>query len=183
MKKTLLGFLGVIFAAFLFMTNVNTTNATTPTTRNIRGVAIIDNIRVKVALWDKPNGKVIRYLNPGSSWQAYQEYNDGKRGWINLGGNQWIDSQYAGIEYKSFDGEIPVYGTVQVTYKPHYSIVVWQEPGAKPINKYLPNGTRWQSYKIAYQGNQIWYNLGGNQWVPSKYVTEIPIKVWYPMYY
>lgn len=61
-------------------------------------------------------------------------------------------------------------GTATVTYRT--PIVVWAEPGAHPIHKYLPKYSSWRYFKITKTADgQQWYNLGGNQWVPAKYIN------------
>ncbi|MCI1290199.1 MAG: hypothetical protein LKG31_01215 [Lactobacillus sp.] len=61
-------------------------------------------------------------------------------------------------------------GTARVTYKT--PIFVWAEPGAKPTKRYLPRNSAWKYFKVvATSDGQYWYNLGGNQWIPSRYVN------------
>lgn len=64
----------------------------------------------------------------------------------------------------------PLKGVAKVTYKT--PIVVWSAPGQKPIHKYLPRNSSWRYFKVANTADgQSWYNLGGNQWIPSRYVN------------
>ena len=61
-------------------------------------------------------------------------------------------------------------GIATVTYKT--PIVVWSHPGQHPIHKYLPRHSSWQYYKVVETADgETWYNLGGNQWVPGKYIN------------
>ena len=61
-------------------------------------------------------------------------------------------------------------GIARVTYKT--PIVVWAQPGQHPINKYLPRNSGWKYFKVVQTADgQYWYNLGGNQWIPSRYVN------------
>lgn len=61
-------------------------------------------------------------------------------------------------------------GVVTVNYKT--PIAVWREPGRNTIRgKTLANHTAWRYFRIAEVKGQVWYNLGGQQWVPAEYVT------------
>lgn len=61
-------------------------------------------------------------------------------------------------------------GIATVTY--HTPIVVWSHPGQHPIHKYLPTHSSWRYFKVVQTADgESWYNLGGNQWIPSKYVN------------
>jgi hypothetical protein len=65
----------------------------------------------------------------------------------------------------------PIQGIATVTYRT--PIVVWAEPGAHPTKRYLPRNSQWRYFKIAQTADgENWYNLGGNQWVPQKYINQ-----------
>lgn len=137
-----------------------------------------------IAVWSKPGQGVIKgkYLPHGSAWKTYgYTYVNGRK-WYNLGGNQWIDSQYAGahpadkvaqaIKPKASikSSMTKIKGIAKINYLPGYGIVVWGQPGAKPLKKYLPTGSSWKVFGMTWHQGEAWYNLGGNQWIPAKYL-------------
>ncbi|MCH3905771.1 MAG: glycoside hydrolase family 73 protein [Lactobacillus sp.] len=135
-----------------------------------------------IAVWSQPGKGAIKgkYLPHGSSWKTYGYAYVNSHKWYNLGGNQWIDSSYVSATPVTKPSQTikkaayqitKVSGTVQVNYLPDQSIVVWSQPGAKPSQKYLPNGTSWKFFGMTWLNGEAWYNLGGNQWVPAKYLS------------
>ena len=44
----------------------------------------------QVAVYDQPNGNVVRYLKPGTNWKIFKKYYDVDNNWYNLGSNQWV---------------------------------------------------------------------------------------------
>ncbi|MCI1290726.1 MAG: glucosaminidase domain-containing protein [Lactobacillus sp.] len=135
-----------------------------------------------IAVWAQPGKGVIKgkYLPHASAWKTYgYAYVNGHK-WYNLGGNQWIDSAYvsstpvakpAQTKKKSQSYQVTkINGIVKVNYLTGQSIVVWSQPGAKPTKKYLPTGSSWKFFGMTWYQGEAWYNLGGNQWVPAKYL-------------
>lgn len=50
------------------------------------------------------------------------------------------------------------------------NVTVYSQPLSKtPLEKTLPYGTTWKAYRAVQEtyNNTIWYNLGGNTWIPS----------------
>ncbi|GEO79352.1 hypothetical protein FD29_GL000052 [Companilactobacillus mindensis DSM 14500] len=50
------------------------------------------------------------------------------------------------------------------------NVNVYSQPLSKtPLEKTLPYGTTWKAYRAVQEtyNNTIWYNLGGNTWIPS----------------
>ncbi|KRM72063.1 immunoglobulin-like domain-containing protein [Lacticaseibacillus brantae] len=65
-------------------------------------------------------------------------------------------------------------GTLYVNYVPGYGIAVWNNYTAdrKATDKKLAHGTAWKYFATATDENgNLWYNLGGNQWVDGKYIS------------
>lgn len=131
----------------------------------------------QVAVYDQPNGNVVRYLKPGTNWKIFKKYYDVDNNWYNLGGNQWVDGSYMvanitsmeeGIydlcDYREYE-DCPI---IKVRCNSNAGIRVWAAPGIKPTGKCLPNGSSWKVLKIYYHNSDVWYNLGGNQWVSKK---------------
>lgn len=150
-----------------------------------RGVAYINyKPGYGIAVWSKPGKGLIRgkYLPHASAWRSYgYAYVNGHK-WINVGGNQWIDAAYVSptpvpkAAKPAQTPKRPTYrmtkfnGVVKINYLPGYSVVVWGQPGAKPSQKYLPTGTAWKVFGLTWHDGEAWYNLGGQQWVPAKYL-------------
>jgi hypothetical protein len=121
--------------------------------------------------------KTSRFLPAGSTWKVSGQYGHGVR-WYKVGSNQWIKVVDASLtapttSNKSNQGDqhvLDLQGTARVTYKT--PIVVWAEPGAKPTKRYLPKDSAWKYFKVVETSNgEFWYNLGGNQWIPGRYVN------------
>lgn len=115
-----------------------------------------------------------RTLLPGTNWKYFKVVNYKGNRWYNLGGNQWVNgSQVTEIStyiQPTISGVSQATGVATVTYRT--PIVVWAVPGVRPIKKYLPTFSSWRYFKIATtRDGETWYNLGGNQWVPSRYVN------------
>lgn len=133
----------------------------------------------KIAVWANPAGHVTgKYLPHGSRWKTsgYAMVNGNK--WYNLGGNQWIDAKYTSnnqtmttpqTNTSNVSNIKNTTGTLRVTYRT--GIVVWATPGARPTGKYLPTGSHWKFFKTSQLNGETWYNLGGNQWIPAKYIS------------
>lgn len=126
----------------------------------------------------KPSKETIKKtLKQGTNWKYFVKKTVNGQTWYNLGGDQWVlgaqlkevsaNSQTSSnIESESND----LTGVAIVTYKT--PIVVWATPGANPTKRYLPRNSAWKYFKVVTtKDGQNWYNLGGNQWTPQKYVN------------
>ncbi|KRL61724.1 C39 family peptidase [Lactobacillus psittaci] len=156
--------------------NVTATQTTSSNFVAERGVGRVNYVPgYGIMVWRNPgSGALNRYLKHGTSWQTfgYQMVNEHK--WTNLGGDQWVDSNYlvdvnAKTATTANDGN-----EVVVAYTPRYSIAVWNEVGSNKLKfsgKFLPNGSAWRAFGKKSFNNSEFYNLGGNQWVDSGYVV------------
>lgn len=137
-----------------------------------------------IAVWSKPGKGLIRgkYLPHASAWRSYGYAFVNGHKWINLGGSQWIDASYvsptpiarttkksSSIKHENYH-MTKLSGVVKINYLPGYGVLVWGRPGAKPSQKYLPTGTAWKVFGLTWHNGEAWYNLGGQQWVPAKYL-------------
>ncbi|MCZ3845224.1 C39 family peptidase [Lactobacillus mulieris] len=142
-----------------------------------------------VAVWksyDTNQGITGHYLSKGSSWQYFKvaTMKDGTK-WYNLGGNQWVKSDYAidlsvpkkeNAVQKSNDGMNvqDQTGVLSINYSGLGGVAVWKNYDTMQglTGSYLRNGSSWQYFKVAVAANGAkWYNLGGNQWVMGQYVS------------
>lgn len=131
----------------------------------------------KVAIWDSPfapHSTTGEYLANGNAYRAYKKATDANgHVWYNLGGNQWIDGQYVSLEKGRDYAASKTRGIGTIKYDGKGGVAVYREPtydGAM-TGRYLKNGTQWQIYGTASNGSTTWYNLGGDQWVDSQYIT------------
>lgn len=67
--------------------------------------------------------------------------------------------------------EVPMSGVATVAYVPNYRIAVYQQPGGAVLPQKLPHASRWKVLQATWANGQMWYNLGRNQWLPSKYAV------------
>lgn len=125
-----------------------------------------------IALWNGYGSNKAyagRKLTAGSRWATYKavQADDGNI-YFNLGGNQYIAGNYLDLnnEYSTQ----AMKGVVKINYVPGYGIMIWKNAGGTgALNKYLKHGTYWRVLSRAVVNGHTWYNLGGNQWLDSKY--------------
>lgn len=128
-----------------------------------------------VAVWNdafdpkKPTGKTLKHA---TAWHyVYTATIDGHV-WYNLGGDQWIDGNYATLTPPATDTALNRVG--QVHYTPGFGINVRKSPAGQSIpGKKLQHGTKWKVLASRTVKGVIWYNLGGNQWVDGTYLKLI----------
>ncbi|MBD5430649.1 glycoside hydrolase family 73 protein [Lactobacillus sp.] len=173
----------------------NTVKAATTSYEKVVGKfkVTVSNIDV----WNSPNEKITgQWLPANSTWKITGKKTSNGKTWYRISKNKWIQS--AGIKVEKLEAapvsQAPTTttktttkkekkttkkvdytvqkssGVVTVNNQPNAGIVVWSQPGKNPTTKYLKTGTSWKFFKIAIWNGEKWYNLGGNQWVPAKYV-------------
>lgn len=122
-----------------------------------------------VAVWQRANGvqATSKKLPTGTRWASYGAVQQGDNDfYLNVGGDQWIDSNYADLAGENSSQEMR--GVVTIQYVPGYGIAVWNSAsGDRQIVRraVLRHGTQWQIYRRAVVNGRTWYNLGGNQWI------------------
>ena len=122
-----------------------------------------------VAVWQRANGvqATSKKLPTGTRWASYGAVQQGDNDfYLNVGGDQWIDSNYADLAGENSSQELR--GVVTIQYVPGYGIAVWNSAsGDRQIVRraVLRHGTQWQIYRRAVVNGRTWYNLGGNQWI------------------
>ena len=117
----------------------------------------------------------VKRIMHGSQWKVFKKWTDGHQTWYNLGGDQWVKSDYA---IYSKPGQVAdgtttnVSGLATVNYKSGYGINVYKGHGSNTgFVKRIMHGSQWKVFKKWTDGHQTWYNLGGNQWVNSDYLV------------
>lgn len=126
----------------------------------------------QVAVYDQPNGNVVRYLKPGTNWKIFKKYYDVDNNWYNLGGNQWVREKDLTIKLASY----VIFGMKGIAnvINGDTKVAVCDKPNGNVI-RYLAPGTNWKVFKCCDSVKKYgdvhapkWYNLGGNQWVSKK---------------
>lgn len=157
-----------------------------PAFRSVKKVVRISYVpSYAVAVWTAPGRKTNgEFLPNGSSWKVTGEAYFNGRLWYRIGINQWIDSQYVGENTGVTTTAAPVSsaattqaasssrqkGILTIKWRDDQGVTVWNMPNGKETGKYLQNGTSWRFFKTTKVNGELWYNLGGNQWIPAKYV-------------
>lgn len=141
-----------------------------------RGIGTVkaDKDTGKVGIWNEPStaGHVFRFVNPGSRWQIYGVADNNDKTWYDLGGGQWIQSDYMGFENaKDVD---PDADKDKQERDDKVAGVVWlyDRPGDWNTKvKQVKSGERYKIFGLAQAGGGTWYNLGGNQWIVASAMT------------
>lgn len=133
-----------------------------------------------VAIWSMPTmsrpSSVVKYVYHGSRWQIFDVASNNGQTWYNLGGNQWINSQY--MKFDSDDRDVKPktdsdIGNANAT-APRYSgyVVVYDHPGweRKPTGKKMYSGDEVNILSQASVSGGTWYEVGTNEWIDGHYV-------------
>jgi flagellum-specific peptidoglycan hydrolase FlgJ len=128
-----------------------------------------------IAVWREPGRSTTgQFLKDGTTWKTFgYKYVNGQK-WLNVGKNQWIQASYTGAFDPSYGASHSMErrsGVVQVNSAQGTN--VWQEAGSKTTSRKLDNGSAWRFYGTKTVNGETWYNLGGSQWVPARYVMEL----------
>jgi hypothetical protein len=176
----------------------NTTNTTAQTQTQSSMVILKGTLKVAVGktvpVYASPNDTTPitgKTLKAGSSWRYFGQENANGYLWINLGGNQWVNSadpsafslisaptttakaatsktSTATKATTKTDTTAPasVVTPGKVTITPGHSVSIYTSPSADtPTSKKLAGGTTWKMFsQVTYRG-YLWVNVGGNQWI------------------
>lgn len=109
-----------------------------------------------------------RTLPAGTSWKFFASVQRNGKTAYNLGSNQWISGDNLQSAETDFNG------VVQIKYKPGYGINMWSSPDLTGFTgRRLKHGTRWQVFAQRTVNGRTVYNLGGKQWIDSKYAVKV----------
>lgn len=135
------------------------------------------NGKGKVRLLDGNGHYQNRYLNRNTKWKTFAKANINGQTMYRLGSDkQWIPAQYTNLqEVSTNSSSAKKADVVTIKYVPGYGIAVWTSPSSNSVikGKTLKHNTSWKFFKEA-NGNDgyVWYNLGGNQWISSRYTSK-----------
>lgn len=74
-------------------------------------------------------------------------------------------------KYGAFTQPVFKKGVVTINYVPGYGVNLYQGACGQFTGRRLKTGTSWKFHDAIMLNNQLWYNLGGNQWVAGVYTT------------
>ncbi|QNQ80092.1 L,D-transpeptidase [Lactobacillus sp. PV034] len=170
-------------------------NSSTNSTKvqNVSGIIRVQySGKGQVAIWNnyETPRKITKFVPKNTSWKTFKVATlADNHQWYNLGGDQWIDGQYASanlnngkvsektpvkVEKTAGDWTVnSVNEKISIAYSGKGQVAVWTTyANGKKIVKYVPNASSWKVFKEAIPKNgYVWYNLGGNQWITSEYAN------------
>ncbi|MHA3065298.1 SLAP domain-containing protein [Lacticaseibacillus saniviri] len=93
---------------------------------------------------------------------------DGQR-WYQVGTNQWVKA--ADVDLHTIE---PFQDVVVIDYAPGYGVNVWSTPlGNQATGQRLQTGSTWKVFaKSTDAYGNVFYNLGGNQWINKVYTKQ-----------
>jgi hypothetical protein len=123
----------------------------------------------------EPSG---RLLTAGSHWKVFAQATVNGVVWYNLGGSQWtVASDVArGYSYIARMGDSDHYpnekaSKTTVTAGPNGAMIYSTPTDNASTGRLVPAGSRWKTFTSLKNG-ELWYNLGGKQWVRAREVTQ-----------
>lgn len=125
-----------------------------------------------IRVWSTPGGNGSnQYLPHGTAWKIDQKatFKDGSI-WYRVGKDQWVDGSYIKFTPVSSPGMKELKGVGTINYVQGYSVNVYRGAEASGENwtgNQLKHGTKWR----VYGEKDGFYNLGGDQWVSTKYIS------------
>ncbi len=155
---------------------VKATDITIGNIQAMNDVAVINYVPgYGINVWADANGTKFtgKRLQTGSAWKVFAKATAANgHVFYNVGGNQWIDS--ANVILGSKPASKPVQkNTTTIKYVPGYSIKTWQSPTSKVSGKSLANGATVTVSASEIVNNELWYQVGPNQWINAKYTNEL----------
>ncbi|MES5109564.1 hypothetical protein ABVC38_00125 [Lactobacillus iners] len=162
--------------------NVNTTaDAAT----NVRPLSTTLSVRYNgkgnVRLLDR-NGKYMnQYVANKASYKVFEVGEINGKTMYRIGSDkQWIPANYTNLKQVFTNATNSTKANVvTIKYVPGYGIAVWTSPSASQSvikGKVLKHNSSWKFFAEA-NGNDgyVWYNLGGNQWISSRYTNKTKV--------
>ena len=166
-----------ILAGVIGSNNTNQKVEAATNNQQVRGV-----LRVKynglggVNLLDNNGHFQDKYVYNNSAFKVWEKATINDQTMYRIGTQkQWIPAQYTNWDDGSSRKQNV--NAVTIKYVPGYGINLWKTPASKEwTGRRLAHNSSWRVYKTAVgDDGYIWYNLGGDQWIPSRY-TNRPVK-------
>lgn len=180
-KKSYVSIASGILAGVALFIGQNQVNAATNTSPMGGTLVTKYNGKGKIRLLDE-NGKYQnQYVPNNAEYKVFEQGTINNQKMYRLGTQkQWIPAKFTNLDSNAINSNpstTNAKNVLTIKYVPNYGIAVWNSPNANRQivrGKYLKHNTSWRFFKEA-NGNDgyVWYNLGGNQWISSKY-TNLP---------
>ncbi|WDF82379.1 SLAP domain-containing protein [Lacticaseibacillus pabuli] len=153
---------------------------TKPVTPKVSNVTDLFTITVPAANVRNAKGALVgKKLKKGSKWKVFGSVKMLGLTYYSLGGDQYVAASTGKTASSTFSDSGPFVkknGSVTVKYVSGYGIQVWTDQ-LKPVKnangtpKTLKHGTTWKTFGYQVLHDEAYYNLGGNQWIASQYLT------------
>lgn len=163
-----------------------TTPSTTQTTDTTGTLKINYKPGYGIRVWGQPGKQALaKTLKTGSNWKFFKTAQVNGKTWYNLGGNQWIDGQYALVSGQTSkkvnsDGKVvSVYFSFgEVNYKPGYGIAIWSAPNGHVTGDHMKTGALLNINDMTQDGK--WLKVlnpvtGQAGWVQASYINPVRI--------
>lgn len=171
---------GILLAGLGLATSIsNNVSAATETPLNTV-LSVKYNGRGKVRLLNGAGKYQNQYVSNKQSFKVFAVATINGRTMYRLGSDkQWIPAEFTNLTPASTDSKANTASTtnaVTIKYVPGYGIAVWTSPNAGQSvikGKVLKHNSSWKYFGTANgRDGYVWYNLGGNQWISSKYTNK-----------
>ncbi len=159
----------------------------TPQTTNTTGTLKINyKPGYGIRVWGQPGKQALaKILKTGSNWKFFKTAQVNGKTWYNLGGNQWIDGQYALVSGQTnkkvnSDGKVvSVYFSFgEVNYKPGYGIAIWTAPNGHVTGDHMNTGALLNINDMTQDGKWLKVSnsvTGQTGWVQASYIKPVRI--------
>lgn len=180
-KKYVSTIIGVALATVGAL-NANTTADAATNVRPLHTTLSVSyNGKGNVRLLDR-NGKYMnQYVADKASYKVFEVGEINGKTMYRIGSDkQWIPANYTNLKQVSTNSTNSAKANVvTIKYVPGYGIAVWTSPSASQSvikGKVLKHNSSWKFFAEA-NGNDgyVWYNLGGNQWISSRYTNKAKV--------
>lgn len=186
MKKTAILFMSAAVLGTIAMTAPQAPVHAATSTNVTSAVSTTTPVKVVTA---GPNGAMVyssptdaessgHLLTAGSHWKVFAKATVKNAVWYNLGGNQWVEASdvaqgYSYIARKGDSNKYPNENTFKtiVTAGPNGAMIYSAPTENTSTGRIVPAGSRWKTFTSLRNGD-LWYNLGGKQWVRADEVTQ-----------
>lgn len=143
----------------------------------IHGVITVTyNGKGKVCLLNGNGQYQNQFLSKNTKWRTFAKAVINGQTMYRLGTDkQWIPEKYTNMQSVTTTSSNSVRAdVVTIKYVPGYGINVYSAAqNGSYVGKRLQHNTSWKMFREA-NGNDgyVWYNLGGNQWISSRYTNK-----------
>ena len=162
-------------------TQNTTTGVFTPSTQTVK---INYNANFGIAVWTNPNGSITGKYVPGQTTVkvAGSQVVNGKTWYLLADNSGWIDGQYVTTNTNSNSNSSTATNkptssakvtsiNETVTVGSNGAAIYSNTNASAKTSRVLNKGSQWRAFSRIEDENNVWYNLGGNQYVLSSALT------------